>query len=141
MGDIEEFTATVIRHYVMALLWSESCNGTIVECDHVGMTGEDAHNCDRSFMDLNYDMDDLTPAALEEITVDVTDFVRANWADLQGLDPEQTGHDFLLTRNGHGVGFWDRDLGELGERLTEASRPYGTMSAYGTEDGKVGVQG
>lgn len=27
------------------------------------------------------------------------------------------GHDFWLTRNGHGTGFWDRGLGELGQRL------------------------
>lgn len=27
------------------------------------------------------------------------------------------GHDFWLTRNGHGTGFWDRGLGKLGERL------------------------
>lgn len=29
------------------------------------------------------------------------------------------GHDFWLTRNGHGSGFWDRsELGELGEQIS-----------------------
>lgn len=31
----------------------------------------------------------------------------------------RAGHDLWLTRNGHGAGFWDRDLGELGDRLTK----------------------
>ena len=28
--------------------------------------------------------------------------------DLSEFDPAQVGHDLWLTRNGHGVGFWDR---------------------------------
>lgn len=28
--------------------------------------------------------------------------------DLNELDPVQVGHDLWYTRNGHGVGFWDR---------------------------------
>ena len=38
---------------------------------------------------------------------------------------ELAGHDFALTRNGHGVGFWDRGLGEMGDMLTEECKPYG----------------
>lgn len=38
----------------------------------------------------------------------------------------QHGHDFLLTRNHHGAGFWDRGYpNDIGEILTEATRPYG----------------
>lgn len=29
--------------------------------------------------------------------------------DQPGYDAERFGHDFWLTRNGHGTGFWDRD--------------------------------
>lgn len=28
--------------------------------------------------------------------------------DMKPFDPAQIGHDIWLTRNGHGVGFWDR---------------------------------
>ena len=35
------------------------------------------------------------------------------------------GHDFALTRNGHGAGFWDRGLGETGDMLTDECKPYG----------------
>jgi len=34
----------------------------------------------------------------------------------------QAGHDFWLTRNGHGAGFWDGDWPETGDALTEASK-------------------
>lgn len=32
------------------------------------------------------------------------------------------GHDLRYTTGGHGAGFWDRDLGDLGERLTAACK-------------------
>lgn len=41
---------------------------------------------------------------------------------------ELAGHDFALTRNGHGAGFWDRGLGEMGDMLTEECKPYGSHS-------------
>jgi hypothetical protein len=44
--------------------------------------------------------------------------------------PEQAGHDFWLTRNRHGVGFWDRDLGTLGELLTEKAHKFGSVGTY-----------
>ena len=52
---------------------------------------------------------------------------------------DQAGHDFYMTRCGHGCGYWDRDLGEVGERLTQACRPYGgcTVLLYHDEDGAL----
>jgi len=49
---------------------------------------------------------------------------------------ECLGHDLWLTSAGHGVGFWDRGLGELGERLTEAcqQKPYAYKCAYIGDD-------
>jgi len=41
---------------------------------------------------------------------------------LTGRTMEQAGHDFWLTRQGHGAGFWDRGLGIIGEQLTRASK-------------------
>ena len=35
-----------------------------------------------------------------------------------GYTWEQVGHDFWLTSQGHGAGFWDRGLEELGDTLT-----------------------
>lgn len=40
------------------------------------------------------------------------------------------GHDFWLTRCGHGVGFWDRGLGKLGDDLTTACKTFGNIDLY-----------
>lgn len=48
------------------------------------------------------------------------------------------GHDFWLTRAGHGAGFWDGDLPEeLGERLTQASKAAGNREPYIGDDGLI----
>jgi hypothetical protein len=67
----------------------------------------------------------LTDAQRAEIETDCRGFVLGCWADLESLPPSQAGHDFYLTRNGHGAGFWDRGLGDAGDRLTRASKVYG----------------
>lgn len=42
---------------------------------------------------------------------------------------DQACHDFLLTRQGHGVGFWEADhcTKEQGETLTEIAQQFNTM--------------
>lgn len=37
---------------------------------------------------------------------------------------EHVGHDFWLTSQGHGAGFWDRDLGDVGDALTDSADGY-----------------
>ena len=54
-------------------------------------------------------------------------------------DPEQDGHDFWLTRNGHGAGFWDRGLGDVGDRLTDIAHGFGECDLYAGDDGRVYV--
>lgn len=45
-------------------------------------------------------------------------------------DAAAAGRDFWYTRNGHGVGFWDRDLpGDLGDKLTEIAESFGGADA------------
>jgi len=64
------------------------------------------------------------------IRAELGDFISANNEDLEGLDYSQIGHDFILTRNHHGAGFWDRGLGERGERLTESAHDFGGITAF-----------
>lgn len=40
------------------------------------------------------------------------------------LSWEAIGHDFWLTMEGHGAGFWDRGLEELGDDLTDSVTGY-----------------
>lgn len=46
------------------------------------------------------------------------------------LAPDQMGHDFWLTRNRHGAGFWDRGLGDLGKELTDYCHHLGEVNLY-----------
>ena len=49
------------------------------------------------------------------------------------------GHDFWLTRCGHGVGFWeyDRWQTEAGEALTKLARAAGNVDIYLGDDGQI----
>lgn len=107
---------------------------------------------DRTEDDEEYDEDELAPETLAKIVEDCKDF-QENAAQLleeycERIDGHQdfnfsrmasAGGDFALTRNGHGSGFWDRGLDELGEKLSEESRPFGNQSLYLGDDQKVYV--
>ena len=89
-------------------------------------------------LDDNYGIEDLSPECLAEAAADCKAFQQDNASDLaQAGTAERCGHDFWLTRNGHGAGFWDRCLGEVGERLTKASKAYGSVDLYAGDDGLI----
>lgn len=90
-------------------------------------------------LDDNYGLDDIAEETLLQAKEDCEAFQRDNWDDIDRSREslEQAGHDFWLTRNGHGAGFWDRGLGDIGERLTKASKVYGSVDLYIGDDGKI----
>jgi hypothetical protein len=87
-------------------------------------------------MDRNYSSDDIHPDTMEEMKKDCAKFYEANahvfWyrpSSEYSID-ECAGHDFWLTRNGHGTGFWDRPANNstqkaLGRHLTNVSKAFG----------------
>ena len=85
--------------------------------------------------------DDFAPEALASMWDDVAAFIADQSANLDAanISDEQAGHDFWLTRNCHGAGFWDRGNGEIGEALADAARVYGECDLYLGDDGKVYV--
>lgn len=89
-------------------------------------------------LDDNYGPEDLDPETKRRMRADCIGFIGENEALLEGLDSGQAGHDFWLTRNGHGAGFWDRGLGELGDKLTKACKVYGDFNLIVQSDGTVG---
>lgn len=55
-------------------------------------------------------------------------------------DDDQLGHDFWLTRNHHGVGFWDGRLSyEIGQRLTDAAHRAGERTLYVSDAGEIEI--
>lgn len=97
-------------------------------------------------MDDNYDVCDIANDSLTRMIAECEEFRTANAELLQryyssGRNEEQAGHDFWLTRNGHGAGFWDRGLpGNLGKELTDAAHGCGSSDLYIGDDGKVHEQ-
>lgn len=64
---------------------------------------------------------------MEQAVVDCDKFQQENETLLEqaGTD-SQNGHDFWLTRNRRGAGFWDRGYpDEIGDALTEAAHAFG----------------
>lgn len=119
--------------YIAASLWSSS--------------GPDSgpYACE-NLEDL-FGPDDLAPECLASMRADCEDFLGSNASDLaeycermrneQWSGEERAGHDFWLTRNGHGAGFWDRGLGDLGGRLSAAAKVYGGCDLYPGDDGLI----
>lgn len=110
------------RHYVVSALWSE-----------LDDEGEP--------LDARFDADDIDEAASAKMRADVKAFIEGCESErpeiFDGMDSEQIGHDFWLTRNGHGAGFWDRGLGERGDWLTQQCKIFGGMSLVVGDDGKL----
>lgn len=72
-----------------------------------------------------------------EALADVTGFITQAGALLDGMGASAIGYDFWLTRNGHGVGFWDRGLGERGDKLSSIAKGMGPKEVYVGDDGKI----
>lgn len=108
-----------IEGYVEAALWSE-------------MDEED-----RPLDDL-YDESNLSPGTRALVERECRAFYEANmalWADEPDYEDNHAGQDFLLTRNRHGAGFWDRGIAN-GNALTEAAHAAGETHFY-SEGGVV----
>tara|TARA_Y100000310_G_scaffold300671_1_gene336531 strand:+ start:788 stop:1144 length:357 start_codon:yes stop_codon:yes gene_type:complete len=89
------------------------------------------------------DVDDIAPETLAAMRADCRAFYIANeaaiWCD-GGPQPQaaMAGHDFWLTRCGHGAGFWDGDWPEPhAQALTDAAEAFGNIDLYLGDDGKV----
>jgi hypothetical protein len=89
--------------------------------------------------------EDLAAEQEKVLKGELKDFLEDNEFNLRITPGEwswsQHGHDFWLTRNGHGAGFWDRGYGDIGTKLTDACEPYGSCNLYVGDDGKVYTHG
>jgi hypothetical protein len=113
---------TFTRAYLECALWSSTDNA-----DDSG--GEP--------LDANYSVDDIAPDTLARMVRDCDLFREACAEDLTDVDDERAGHDYWLTRNRHGAGFWDRGLGAVGKRLTDAAHADGSFDLYIGDDGRI----
>ncbi|MCJ8478584.1 hypothetical protein MOO17_11145 [Escherichia coli] len=125
-----EIIIEIINGYKEAFIFAESAR------DHEG-----------DFID-NLDDYDFSPGADERIAQDVTAFINANLAAIaeamsDGATANQIGNDLHFTRNGHGVGFWDRPevyTTNTANRLTNAAKFMPNVSAYIGEDNLIYIE-
>ena len=122
----------VMAGYTECAIWSS------LDYSNLGPDDDDSDNEPRP-MDENYGPDDIADETLATMREECLQFITANRKDLaaSGLDASQIGHDFWLTRNGHGAGFWDRGLGDIGTRLSDTAKVWGTVDLYAGDDGKL----
>jgi hypothetical protein len=96
--------------------------------------------------DISLDCGDyeLSQVARLKMNVDITAF----WAligedDYLAYHPEVMGgnvaHDFWLTRNGHGAGFWDGDYPVTGDRLCELAKKFGECELYISDANEIEI--
>jgi hypothetical protein len=119
-----------VQAYLVAALWSSTIYGD-----------EDSERNEDPF-DKHYEVEDFNDDALISSINDCNNFIKENREDLNatGADDEQHGHDFWLTRNGHGAGFWDRGYGKVGDKLSNAAKAYGEVNLYEADGNKVGLE-
>ncbi len=103
-----DYINKAFHHYLMCALWSS-----------VNSMGEPLDD----YLDVT-DFDDID---MTEHKDELISFITKAWTMLvdNQIKAEQCGHDFWLTRNGHGAGFWDRGYGEDGNKLTALCEQFG----------------
>lgn len=128
LSELDSFT----RGYITTALWSSM--------DEAGKS-----------LDETSDWSDLAPECLASMRQDCAQFQELYHDTIQaaidtgevvcGPDFDEwgrAGHDFWLTRCGHGAGFWDGDWPEpMAEHLSDAARKCGTVDLYVGDDGKI----
>jgi len=82
---------------------------------------------------------EFDPETLKKINRDCAKFQQENADDID--DSAKAGHQFWLTRNHLGAGFWDNDKAsqKVRDRLTKASHKYGECFVYVGDDGLLHI--
>jgi len=115
---MDDFT----RQYLATALWSSN--------DESDESGGDP-------LDRNFEIEDIDADTIVAAQADCARFRELAGDLLNEGDDEQAAHDFWLTRNGHGAGFWDGDWPEGGDRLTAICKAFGEITLYIGDDGAV----
>lgn len=123
--------------YLAAALWS-----SIID------EGEQQDGRNGDFFDAHFSISEFSEEALQTLRAHAFSFWSRMWFYLdheegrKGEKPDSTkaGHDFWLTQNGHGAGFWDGDYPTYGETFTKLAKCYPEINLFVTEENEVGVE-
>lgn len=141
---LESIVRVVTDSYLETALWSSSDWDDMDDSDNP------------TPFDENYSVSDFTEEARLEAEADCRAFLEL--LDGIEIDEDRTlldcaeelqgysriGHDFWLTRNGHGAGFWDGDYEDrdaeedYGDRITDVVKAnFGEINPWADGDGGV----
>ena len=127
-----------------ALQWQRATIGYFAKGYFEAMFFTECHSDNPELQDAT--INDLSPEAWERSLADCKAFEEANAELLESVYgvqgkyereeycSQRAGNDYWYTRNGHGTGFWDRGLGEAGDKLANAAR-YHSVDLYRGDDG------
>lgn len=117
--------AKILTHYFTAVLFTEEDNDG--DMDNGIAPGD--------FTVYNFSED-----SKEKAEKDIKAFIELAGDKLEDWPEEQIGHDFWLTRCGHGAGFFDRDLPHAKE-LQELCKQFEFHGEVYAENGVVYIHG
>jgi len=123
------------RSALGTLLWSENDEDGSDNPPPFIHSGRFANGADVPIDDFDFDEEGLL-----EFSRDCESF----WSAVVDLglagfgETEKYADDFVLTRNGHGCGFWDGGWPAPADtKLTAISETYGNVSLYRGDDGRI----
>lgn len=118
-----------VQSYIESALWSST--------DFDGVPLDDS----------KYANAELAPETLKRFEADCEKFQAESDAIINSvteyhavssLSRQPIAHDFWLTRNRHGAGFWDGDYPkEIGEALTKLAHSFGECDLYIGDNGQI----
>ena len=116
MSDLED----CLQQYLETALWSST-------------------DSDGNPLDNVFDESGVDAATKKEMLRDCSKFMQKNkdLLDESGLSASDIGHNFWLSRNGHGAGFFDKGLGEVGKKLQKAAKDFGSYDLIVGDDGYI----
>lgn len=131
--DVQEMAS----HYIAAMLWSTNDESTPEGGEPMDRNYDESDLADEFRAQCEADCEAFAERAAEYLTE--SNLTRG----LRGHSIEaMAGHDFWLTRVGHGAGFWDGDWQSdaqsgLDGPLTTIAESFGTVNPYVGDDGKI----
>lgn len=131
--NIMKTTDSFVRAYIETALWSSTDGeGTPLDSLDAELSTDAQNKMENDCRAFQEKADAIISAAIETGQV------------VCGPDFDEWGraaHDFWLTRNHHGAGFWDGDWPEpFAKQLTEIAHSFGSCDLYVGDDGLIYAQ-
>lgn len=122
MSNMGEYIIHMTEAYLDTLIWTTSLDDG------------------KTQMEDTYDIHDVSNEAFDSAQQTCADFIELVWEHVEGsktLEAEFMGHNLALSQNGHGTGFWDSDLGDMGDALHKFAKTFDEQSLYVSDDDTV----